>query len=205
MTKSLVKIIKIERKNNKINPYQKIKLRELATLTIQKMLYEMGANTLEITRTAQNAPKCRDNRFYCSWSYSGEYISCITSLSPIGIDIEKNKTRTYWKKLSQYLWEDDKPKNLQEYYRKWCITEAWSKILGSGLNSESWKLKIENNIITHANHKNKKWIHKTYYSDEFTISIVQEISSPLLIKYSQIHLAVKNQETIKSWIQHISA
>ena len=92
---------------------------------------------VEYAHHASGAPYFKgDETTFISLSHSGEWVVCALSQTPIGIDIQQNKQIDYQKISKRF---GIVAENLQDFYQKFTLSEAYAKQQGCGL-AQSLKL-----------------------------------------------------------------
>lgn len=106
------------------------KIRNIAVFALLLHLAELIGykNKLDIKKDENQKPYILNNPFYFSLSHSGDYVFAAISDKPIGIDVQKRiKTKENLDKYVRF------PNEKDDFYTLWCVKEAYTKLLGKGL------------------------------------------------------------------------
>lgn len=116
-----------------------------------------------------------------SLSHSGDYVACIISDVPCGIDIERHSERRDYVKIAKRICTDRELVNItnrEDFYQLWTLKESVMKAVGLGLALDMRKIEIERvneryEIMTEG----KKYIgHVLKAPDGYSLSYVEKIT-----------------------------
>lgn len=116
-----------------------------------------------------------------SLSHSGDYVACIISDVPCGIDIERHSERRDYEKIAKRICTDRELVNItnrEDFYQLWTLKESVMKAVGLGLALDMRKIEIERvneryEIMTEG----KKYIgHVLKAPDGYSLSYVEKIT-----------------------------
>ncbi len=141
----------------------------IAKELVSKGLEVLGSPNIGFEKNASGAPICLSEGFFCSYAHSHEFIiACVANIR-VGIDIEFHKSKRNWQGIAAVLWPEQKL-DMMEFYRRWCITEAWSKFTYIGLNAASWKIQIEESTIYSKDSPVTEYC--VWQNEEYTVAVV---------------------------------
>ena len=116
-----------------------------------------------------------------SLSHSGDYVACIISDVPCGIDIERHSERRDYEKIAKRICTDRELVNItnrEDFYQLWTLKESVMKAVGLGLALDMRKIEIERvneryEIMT----EEEKYIgHVLKAPDGYSLSYVEKIT-----------------------------
>lgn len=114
-----------------------------------------------------------EKEIHFSLSHSGEYVACIISDSPCGIDIEKHsETRDYKKIVKRVCTEKELLliDSETDFYNLWTLKESVLKAIGLGLSLDMKAVELEE--INNANSKGKKKYRASVDKSEYLGEII---------------------------------
>ena len=147
-------------RNDKLNSLKKgsDKLRcKVATYLLDVGLQKYGLNECDMIYDVNiHGKPYLKNRpdIYFNISHSGNYVACVFSDIPVGIDIQiKDKAniniakRFFTEKEYDYINKSDNPENT--FIRMWTLKESYLKCIGSGLSGglSNFELKFNENKV----------------------------------------------------------
>lgn len=96
---------------------------------------------------------------YFSLSHSGDYVACMISDRPCGIDIEKHSDRPYEKIANRICTENERNdiSSKEDFYTYWTLKESALKAIGLGLSLDMKKVQIKK--------QNNKDMENEYYTE----------------------------------------
>lgn len=99
----------------------------------------------------------KGKKIYCSFSYSNNY--CVIGISEncLGIDIETNK------KVNEIIKKYFSKKNNIDFLKEWTTREAFSKLLGRGIDEEFFDIKKSQLLNYYV---------KTINNDNYVLTVV---------------------------------
>ena len=128
--------------------------------TVYSVLKEL--NLLEQFSYSGTIPTLKKG--YISISHDGDYlVMSMSSSQGVGIDLAKKG------KPDGKLMKKLETKDVDTFFRKWTIFEAFSKLsgLGTGVSSEGVKVDLENKQITYLGHKVDAYIYQESFEDYY--------------------------------------
>ena len=98
-----------------------------------------------LTYDEKGKPHIYDDSVYFSLSHSGDYVACIISDKPCGIDIERHSEKRDYSKIARRICTDDELSminNSVEFYSYWTLKESALKAVGLGLALDMKKVEF---------------------------------------------------------------
>lgn len=130
-------------------------LRACSRLRLADLLTQAGASSIKLIRDDSGLHPA-DDQFFCSVSYTHNIVASVLSCRPIGIDIEAISERRDWQKIGKFLWREV-PKTLEDFYFRFGVMEAWGKLKGIGIHSQSRRITISGSTILSPDFPNDSW------------------------------------------------
>lgn len=89
-----------------------------------------------------------DDLFFFSLSHSGDYVACVISDKPCGIDIEQHKNKPYHKLIPKICTEKEALEihSIEDFYHFWTTKESLSKAIGLGLSLDFRQIEITDRL-----------------------------------------------------------
>lgn len=113
------------------------------SISVEYLLNEMIKETYPEIKTPvilsydeKGKPHLNDDSIYFSLSHSGDYVACIISDKPCGIDIERHSDRREYEKIAKRICTDREIlqiQNKEDFYSFWTLKESALKAVGLGL------------------------------------------------------------------------
>lgn len=91
-------------------------------------------------------PHIDNDIIHFSLSHSGDYVACIISDKPCGIDIEKHSEKREYEKIAKRICTDTEISmicNSDEFYSFWTLKESVLKAVGLGLALDMRKVELK--------------------------------------------------------------
>lgn len=132
--------------------------------------------------------------FYYSVSYSKKYMICGINDDVIGVDIEY-KDPKYLSSILTILNKEElnniSLNNINEYYKYWCLKEAYSKFLGKGflLDFKKFEFHLNDEIIVFNEYTNtfERGFTLINNIENYQIAICKKDDSNICTKYYFVH------------------
>lgn len=116
----------------------------MATYLVNKLLLKAGKSELKVLTDKSGKPYLKDSNLFVSISHSYDYVACVLSETPVGIDIEK--IRPVSQKLIEYVCTEnekeyvlgkdtDQNEITKRFFAVWTAKEACFKKGDSGENN----------------------------------------------------------------------
>ncbi|MEI5995269.1 4'-phosphopantetheinyl transferase family protein [Candidatus Enterococcus mansonii] len=166
--------------------------------------YDLHWKDIKIGRTNYGKPEILNQEsIYFNISHSSDYVCCIISDDPVGIDIEKVSLEqdlsvfrnVFTQQEEEYIFkESDGEEKHQKFYRLWTLKESYIKKIGLGLSIslKSFNIVFNENRIT-VEDEDKQKLPEIFYQflidEQYYVSVCSEkkaVFSP--IKYSGLQL-----------------
>ncbi|RMA82471.1 4'-phosphopantetheinyl transferase family protein [Umboniibacter marinipuniceus] len=153
-------------------------LRSASRRRLAGLLSQAGASSDRVIRD-DNGLHPVDEQFYCSVSYTQNLVASAISHHAIGIDIEAISPRRDWRKIGKFLWRET-PKSIEEFYFRFGVMEAWGKLRGIGIHSQSRRIHISDSTITSPDIPGTHWhfINLQQASYNFCMVVDAQYSKP---------------------------
>ncbi|MEQ3696287.1 MAG: hypothetical protein ABNH02_04880 [Pseudomonadales bacterium] len=164
-------------------------MRACSRLRLASLLSQAGASSTEVIRDDKGLHPT-DGQFYCSVSYTQTLVASAISRHPIGIDIETISDRRDWQKMGKFLWRET-PKSIEDFYFRFGVMEAWGKLQGIGIHSQSRRIKVLDTTVLSPDYPNDSWRFISQRHNGLNFCIVVD----------ERHMPSGQEETISSQIK----
>lgn len=105
---------------------------------------------VELTYDEKGKPHIYDidgrDAIHFSLSHSGDYVACMISDKPCGIDIEKHSEKREYEKIAARICTENEIKNVsskEDFYKIWTLKESILKATGEGLSLDMKKIDLK--------------------------------------------------------------
>ena len=149
---------------------RRMQMRQASRRSLAQLLRDAGASSDKINRD-ETGLHPEDSRFFCSVSYCAERFCAAVSNHPIGIDIETLNDRRDWRKIGQFLWRRE-PDDITDFFYHFGIMEAWGKLMGIGIHSQSRRITTSASQIRSPDYPKSYWNHVSIQTNELNFCLV---------------------------------